>query len=73
MEQNKLLSKIAGDNVKRIIKESDYRTQENFAYAFGEEIRTISRWLNGGIRNIDTLKEIASFLGVDIVDLLHEN
>lgn len=53
-------------------KESDYRTQEDFAYSFGAEIRTVSRWLNVGIKNLDTLQDIASFLGVDIFDLLQE-
>lgn len=73
MAQEKLLSKIAGDNVKRLIKESDYQTQENFADLFGAEIRTVSRWLNGGIKNLDTLQEIASFLGVEVLELLQEN
>lgn len=66
----KYLSQIAGDNVKRIIKNSDFETQENFAFAFGAEIRTVSRWLNNGIKNLDTLQEIAEFLEVDVLSLL---
>ena len=38
----KPLSKIAGENLKRLIKETKYRTQEEFAYAFGAETRTLS-------------------------------
>ena len=68
----KYLSQIAGNNVKKIIKESVYKTQEEFAYSFGAEIRTVSRWLNSGIKNIDTLQEIAEFLDVDVLSLLNE-
>lgn len=69
---NRYLSQIAGDNLKRIIKESVYKTQEEFAYSFGAEIRTVSRWLNNGIKNLDTLQEIAEFLDVDVLGLLRE-
>lgn len=68
----KYLSQIAGNNVMKIIKESVYKTQEEFAYSFGAEIRTVSRWLNSGIKNIDTLQEIAEFLDVDVLSLLNE-
>lgn len=66
----KPLSKIAGENLKRLIKETQYRTQEEFAYAFGAETRTLSRWLNQGVKDIDTLEQLANFLSVDITDLL---
>ena len=66
----KPLSKIAGERLKRFIKESKYQTQEEFAFAFGAETRTLSRWLNHGIRDIDTLEQLADFLSVDILDLL---
>lgn len=68
----KYLSQIAGENLKRLIKNSDYGTQENFAYAFGAEIRTVSRWLNVGLKNLDTLQEIAEFLEVDAISLLKQ-
>lgn len=68
----KYLSQIAGNNVKKIIKESVYKTQDEFAYFFGAETRTVSRWLNGGIKNLDTLQEIAEFLDVDVLSLLKE-
>ena len=64
------MSKIAGENLKRLIKETQYRTQEEFAYAFGAETRTLSRWLNQGVKDIDTLEQLANFLSVDITDLL---
>ncbi len=64
------LSLIAAKNLKHLIRSSKYRTQDNFAYEFGAEIRTVSRWLNKGIKNIDTLEEIAKFLDVDVFELL---
>ena len=64
------LSLIVGINLKRLIRRSRYKTQENFAYEFGEEIRTDSRRLNAGVKNIDTLEEIADFLEVDVFELL---
>lgn len=71
MAQEKLLSKVIGNNVKKLIKERNY-TQEYFAYSFGAELRTVSRWLNNGISDIDTLQAIADFLEVDIVDFLKD-
>ena len=70
MNDDLSLSMIASINVKRLIRSSKYGTQENFAYEFGAEIRTVSRWLNKGIKNIDTLEEIANFLNVDVLELL---
>lgn len=69
-EKSKPLSKIADERLKRLIKESKYQTQEEFAFAFGAETRTLSRWLNQGVRNIDTLEQLADFLSVDILELL---
>ena len=68
-EKSKPLSKIADERLKRLIKESKYQTQEEFAFAFGAETR-LSRWLNQGVRNIDTLEQLADFLSVDILELL---
>lgn len=69
-EKSKPLSKIADERLKRLIKESKYQTQEGFAFAFGAETRTLSRWLNQGVRNNDTLEQLADFLSVDILELL---
>lgn len=66
----KILSKVAGQNVKNLIKNSKYKSQDNFAYEFGAEIRTVNRWLNEGIKNIDLLQEIANFFEVEIIELL---
>lgn len=34
-----------GSNLKRLIKESKYRTQEEFAYAAGADARAVRRWV----------------------------
>lgn len=68
----KPLSKIAGENLKRLIKQTKYKTQEEFAFAFGAETRTLSRWLNQGIKDIDTLEQLADFISVNVVDLLKQ-
>ncbi len=54
---------IAGQNLKQLIKEN-YGTQEDFAYDYGVEIRTISRYVNQGINKIDVLQELAEFFDV---------
>ena len=62
------LSLIVGIKLKRLIRSSRYRTQENFAYEFGAEIRTVSRWLNAGVKNIDTLEKNENFREVDVFE-----
>ena len=66
MEQNiKDLGLVAGANLKRLIKNSKYKTQEEFAFEFGIDVRTIRRWVNKGIKNLDTIQQIAAFFGID--------
>lgn len=68
----KLLSEIVGTNVKRAISLSPYKTQEEFAYVFGTDIRNVSRWVNQGVKKIDTADEIAGFLEFETVNLFVE-
>ena len=71
MEQKrKALCLVAGANLKRLIKNSVYRTQEEFAYQFGTDIRTVNRWVNQGIPNLTLVEMIADFFGVDPLALL---
>lgn len=66
MEQKrKDLGLVAGANLKRLIKESKYRTQEEFAFEFCTDVRTVGRWINRGIKNLDTIQQIADFFGID--------
>ena len=59
-----------GENLKRLIKESEYRTQERFAEAVFAEPRTVRRWLKNGIDSISTVAMIAEVLDVDVKALL---
>ena len=66
MEQNiKDLGLVAGANLKRLIKNSEYKTQEEFAFEFCTDVRTVGRWVNKGIKNLDTIQQIADFFGID--------
>ena len=66
MEQNiKDLGLVAGANLKRLIKNSKYKTQEEFAFEFCTDVRTVGRWVNKGIKNLDTIQQIAAFFDVD--------
>ncbi|MBO5287510.1 MAG: helix-turn-helix transcriptional regulator [Clostridia bacterium] len=70
-QQNKApLSKIVGANLKRLIKKSRWKTQEKFAEAKHVDIKTVNRWVNGGINKFDLAEEIADFLGIDVYTLL---
>lgn len=66
------LGLVVGANLKRLIKESKYRTQEEFAYEFGCEDRTLRRWLGKGLYNLKTIQEIADFLKISVFDILSE-
>ena len=71
MKQNNMdLNKIVGANLKRAIKESKWRTQENFSAAFGAEVRTVGRWCNQGIDKLSLVQQIADFLEIDVFALL---
>ena len=59
-----------GENLKRLIKESEYRTQGQFAKAVGKDIRTVRRWVGGGVEKLDTVYKVADVLDVDVKALL---
>lgn len=63
---------IAGQNLKQLIKEN-YITQEDFAYDYGAEIRTISRYVNQGINKIDVIQELAEFFDVPFEYFFRKN
>jgi len=58
-----------GNNLKRLIKESKYRTQEEFAYEAGADVRTVRRWAQR-LDSISTIVHIAYVLDVDVISLL---
>lgn len=65
-------TKRAGEVLRKLIQEN-YASQEEFAYDFRTDIRTVSRYVNNGINKISILQELAVFFHVDIVDFLKEN
>lgn len=64
-------TKRAGEVLRKLIQEN-YDSQEEFAYDFGTDIRTVSRYVNNGINKISILQELAVFFHVDIVDFLKD-
>lgn len=73
MEQNiKDLGLVAGANLKRLIKNSKYKTQEEFAFEFGTDVRSVGRWIRGGINSLATIQQIAAFFGVDALAFFSE-
>ncbi len=71
MEQKyQSLGLVAGANLKRLIKESKYKTQEEFAFEFGADVRTVGRWVNQGIDKLSIIEQIAEFFDIDVSDVL---
>lgn len=64
------LGLVAGAKLKQLIKQSKYKTQEEFAFEFGADVRTIGRWINNGIDSLSTIQKIADFFGVAVSDIL---
>lgn len=70
MTQYLTLAEIAGKNLKNLIKESKFKTQEKFAEAIYVDPTTVRRWIAHGIQNINTIKEIADIFNIDFMELL---
>lgn len=54
----------ASRRLRELIYEN-YGRQEDFAIDFGIDIRTLSRYLNNGINNLDLIDEFALFFNVE--------
>ena len=63
------LDYIAGQNLKRAIKKSKWKTQANFAEAVGVETRTIERWCKR-IDSVSRIEQLADFLGLSVPNML---
>ncbi|MBR1676239.1 MAG: helix-turn-helix transcriptional regulator [Clostridia bacterium] len=73
MERNSQdLGLVVGANLKRLIKDSKYRTQEEFAFEFGVDDRTVRRWISKGVYDIRVIQQIAYFFEIDVFDILSE-
>lgn len=60
-----------GGYLKRELKKRNV-TQEEFSYEFGVDVRTVRRWVSGGIHSLDVVVEIARYFGVSVVDVLSD-
>ena len=71
MTQQLTLAEKAGKNLKNLIKNSEYKTQERFATEgmFVDPV-TVRRWIAYGIKDINTIQEIAEIFGVDFMEIL---
>lgn len=58
---------IAGLRLRRLIQEN-YSSQEEFAYDYGLEIRTVSRYINNGINKVDVIQELAEYFNIDVTE-----
>ena len=45
-------------------------TQEDFADEFGVDVRTIRRWVKGGMYDLRQLQQIADFFEIDVFAIL---
>ena len=71
MTQKLSLSEKAGKNLKKLIKLSEFKTQEKFAEkGMCVDPTTVRRWIAHGIRDVNTIEEIAEVLNVSFEALL---
>lgn len=61
----------AGEKLRNLILEN-YPSQEEFAYDYGTDIRTVSRYINNGINKIDAVQELADFFHVDFMEFFKQ-
>lgn len=57
----------AGIVLRRLIQDN-YSSQEEFAYDFNTDIRTVSRYVNNGINKVSVIQELAEFFNVDFTE-----
>ena len=65
-----LSSARVGANLKRLIKESKYRTQEAFAAACHTDPRVVRRWIKEGVNSLENINYLAELLETDVMALL---
>jgi hypothetical protein len=60
-----------GQNLKKAISESKFKTQVNFAdKGMNQDPATIRRWIKYGVNSLSTLMYIADVLEIDFMELL---
>ena len=71
MTEKITLAQKAGKNLKNLIKKSEFKTQDKFAVdGIHVDPVTVRRWIHSGIKDINTIQEIADIFGVDFMELL---
>ena len=79
MFTTQLDSKKIGANIKHLIKKK-FQTQFDFAEAcvsnyiingdIDSAVRIVNRWLNGGLKKLSTICDLANILEVDVIAIL---
>lgn len=64
-------AKLAGRTLRRLIEEN-YPSQEEFAYRYGADVRTINRYINNGINKIDAIQQLADHFKISFLDFFRE-
>ena len=62
----------AGATLRRLIAEN-YSSQEEFAFEYGTDVRTVSRYINNGINKIDVIQELAAFFDISFADFFQDD
>ena len=62
---------LAGITLRKLIRDN-YPSQEQFAYEFGADVRTINRYINEGINKISTVQEFAEFFQISFDEFFKE-
>lgn len=62
--------RIAAGFALRYLIQANYASQLEFADDFGVDLRTVSRYVTKGIRDIVLIQEIADFFGMNLLDYL---
>lgn len=66
-----VLERKAGQNLKRLIKECNM-TQEQFAFEYGMDLRTLNRYINEGLKKTYLIAEFADYFCVAITEFFKE-
>ncbi len=62
---------LAGKNLRRLLRDINI-TQEEFAFQYSADVRTVNRYINKGIPKVSTIQEIAEYLDVDFLEFWKE-
>lgn len=61
----------AGKKLRELIAH-DFDSQEDFAFEYGCDVRTISRYVNQGIEKVGVIQELAMYFNVDFMDFFKD-